>query len=340
MNARMYAVTPGVEAAWRALLEHITAEAGVRIRTMLPYPAPQPLETALGAPGPRLRLHVRLSDRAAARAGRAASPRRSRAPPGLRAAPVYRVGPHRARRRALQHARRYLRRPRRLDGRALAFRVQCVPPSPAALPDAARGRGSTREMVPQPRDCARDPRQRCASGASMSDRWMRTGTADREARPALTAGHSRARRHRRRDRCRRSSTAARRRLRRSEALRAAFCERLAHPWFSESRGHAADRGLRERSTPRLRATARLGPGSEGGRVRIPGLGRHERFRRCVATARGPADAVAASCIAEQEAPRDVEIASNRPVRRSRRAAARACGGTARCSGTRAVTGSA
>ena len=29
MNARMYAVTPEVEAAWRSLLEHITAEAGV-----------------------------------------------------------------------------------------------------------------------------------------------------------------------------------------------------------------------------------------------------------------------------------------------------------------------
>jgi ABC-type phosphate/phosphonate transport system substrate-binding protein len=43
MNARMYAVTPQAEAAWRALLEHVTAEAGADFR-YLPYPAPQPLE--------------------------------------------------------------------------------------------------------------------------------------------------------------------------------------------------------------------------------------------------------------------------------------------------------
>src|ERR1700680_4995060 len=43
MNARMYAVTPEVEAAWRALLEHITHEAGVTL-SYLRYPAPQPLE--------------------------------------------------------------------------------------------------------------------------------------------------------------------------------------------------------------------------------------------------------------------------------------------------------
>lgn len=42
-NARMYAVTPEVEAGWRALLEHIAEEAGVRL-TYVPYPAPQPLE--------------------------------------------------------------------------------------------------------------------------------------------------------------------------------------------------------------------------------------------------------------------------------------------------------
>src|SRR2546430_10883928 len=43
MNARMYAVTPAVEAGWRALLEHITQEARVPL-TYVPYPAPQPLE--------------------------------------------------------------------------------------------------------------------------------------------------------------------------------------------------------------------------------------------------------------------------------------------------------
>lgn len=42
-NARMYAVTPEVEAAWRALLEHVANEAAVPL-TYVPYPAPQPLE--------------------------------------------------------------------------------------------------------------------------------------------------------------------------------------------------------------------------------------------------------------------------------------------------------
>lgn len=42
-NARMYAVTPPVEAAWRELLAHVASEAAVPL-TYLPYPAPQPLE--------------------------------------------------------------------------------------------------------------------------------------------------------------------------------------------------------------------------------------------------------------------------------------------------------
>lgn len=53
VNARMYAVTAEVEAAWRTLLEHIAREADVSCH-YLPYPAPQPLEdlwarTDLGA---------------------------------------------------------------------------------------------------------------------------------------------------------------------------------------------------------------------------------------------------------------------------------------------------
>jgi ABC-type phosphate/phosphonate transport system substrate-binding protein len=42
-NARMYSVTPAVEAAWRELLDRIAADAGVPL-TYVPYPAPQPLE--------------------------------------------------------------------------------------------------------------------------------------------------------------------------------------------------------------------------------------------------------------------------------------------------------
>jgi ABC-type phosphate/phosphonate transport system substrate-binding protein len=43
MNARMYAVTPAVEAAWRSLLDEVTRTAGVEF-SYFPYPAPQPLE--------------------------------------------------------------------------------------------------------------------------------------------------------------------------------------------------------------------------------------------------------------------------------------------------------
>ena len=43
MNARMYAVTPAVEAAWRALLEHVARDAQVEL-DYVAYPAPQPLE--------------------------------------------------------------------------------------------------------------------------------------------------------------------------------------------------------------------------------------------------------------------------------------------------------
>ncbi len=42
-NARMYAVTPQVETAWRALLGHVARDAAV-VLTYVPYPAPQPLE--------------------------------------------------------------------------------------------------------------------------------------------------------------------------------------------------------------------------------------------------------------------------------------------------------
>lgn len=49
MNARMYAVTPAVEATWRSLLERITAQAGVTF-DYVAYPAPQPLETLWARP--------------------------------------------------------------------------------------------------------------------------------------------------------------------------------------------------------------------------------------------------------------------------------------------------
>ena len=42
-NARMYAVTPEVEARWRELLARIAEDAGIEL-DYVPYPAPQPLE--------------------------------------------------------------------------------------------------------------------------------------------------------------------------------------------------------------------------------------------------------------------------------------------------------
>jgi ABC-type phosphate/phosphonate transport system substrate-binding protein len=48
-NARMYAVTPQVEAHWRTLLGHIGREADVAL-DYLPYPAPQPLEALWSRP--------------------------------------------------------------------------------------------------------------------------------------------------------------------------------------------------------------------------------------------------------------------------------------------------
>jgi len=43
MNARMYAAAPGVEDAWRRLMERVTKDAGVELK-YVPYPAPEPLE--------------------------------------------------------------------------------------------------------------------------------------------------------------------------------------------------------------------------------------------------------------------------------------------------------
>ena len=48
-NARMYAVTPEAEAAWRELLARVAAEADVALDYM-PYPAPQPLEQLWARP--------------------------------------------------------------------------------------------------------------------------------------------------------------------------------------------------------------------------------------------------------------------------------------------------
>ena len=49
MNARMYAVTPEVEAAWRRLLGLVAQEADAEL-SYLPYPAPQPLELLWSRP--------------------------------------------------------------------------------------------------------------------------------------------------------------------------------------------------------------------------------------------------------------------------------------------------
>jgi ABC-type phosphate/phosphonate transport system substrate-binding protein len=48
-NARMYAVTPAVEEAWRELLAQVAADADVTLR-YVPYPAPRPLEDLWSRP--------------------------------------------------------------------------------------------------------------------------------------------------------------------------------------------------------------------------------------------------------------------------------------------------
>jgi len=48
-NARMYAVAPEAEAAWRNLIAHVTDEAGVAL-DYVAYPAPQPMEVLWARP--------------------------------------------------------------------------------------------------------------------------------------------------------------------------------------------------------------------------------------------------------------------------------------------------
>jgi ABC-type phosphate/phosphonate transport system substrate-binding protein len=48
-NARMYAVAPEAEAAWRELIAHVADEAGVALE-YISYPAPQPLEALWARP--------------------------------------------------------------------------------------------------------------------------------------------------------------------------------------------------------------------------------------------------------------------------------------------------
>jgi ABC-type phosphate/phosphonate transport system substrate-binding protein len=48
-NARMYAVTPEAESAWRQLLAHVADDAAVPLE-YLPYPAPRPLEDLWSRP--------------------------------------------------------------------------------------------------------------------------------------------------------------------------------------------------------------------------------------------------------------------------------------------------
>ena len=48
-NARMYGVTPGIEAAWQALLANVADDAGVAL-AYTPWPAPNPLEKLWARP--------------------------------------------------------------------------------------------------------------------------------------------------------------------------------------------------------------------------------------------------------------------------------------------------
>ncbi len=128
-NARMYAVTPDVEAAWQQLIEHVAQDAGVPL-TYEAYAAPQPLEVLwrrsdlgcvfmCGYP-----IATKLAD---------VQPIASPIPDATWAAgrALYRSDLIVRADSAFQDARGHLRRDARLDGRALPLGLQRPAPSPA-----------------------------------------------------------------------------------------------------------------------------------------------------------------------------------------------------------------
>ena len=135
VNARMYSVTPAVEALWRELLERITTEARVPLR-YVPYPAPQPLEDLWSRPdlGCVFMCGFPLALGLAPVVPVAAPVPRADWASGKTAVSLQ---PDRARRRPVPYARRHVRWTRRMDRRALALRVQRVSPPSARLPHAA-----------------------------------------------------------------------------------------------------------------------------------------------------------------------------------------------------------
>ena len=102
-NARMYAVTPEAEEAWRGLLGHSPRRRAWT--SLMPYPAPQPLERAVAPARSRLRLHVRLSRSPWNCAESCRSRRRSRAPPGPAGRAALPLRPDRARRRPFRRSK-------------------------------------------------------------------------------------------------------------------------------------------------------------------------------------------------------------------------------------------
>ena len=135
-NARMYAVTPQVRDAWRALFDWVSRYSGIPL-VYVDHAAPAPLEDAVVASRSRRYIHVRLSLRVghaeAADPGSASSIAAALPPPaGLL---------HRLRRsggQQIPQRQRYLRRPHRLDGSSFAIRIQRRPASPVAVPARIR----------------------------------------------------------------------------------------------------------------------------------------------------------------------------------------------------------
>ena len=144
MNARMYAVTPEVESAWRQLLEHVAAEARRPARPTCPTrrrsrssgSGRAPISARCSCAAIRVALEARARG-----PDRGADPERAL---GAAAQAVYRTDLIVRSDAPLPNTRGHLRQARRLDGEPLAVRLQCVPAPAACLPHARATRAVSR----------------------------------------------------------------------------------------------------------------------------------------------------------------------------------------------------
>ena len=262
-NARMYAVTPAVEVAWRELLGHIARESGVALH-YLRYPAPQPLET----------LWAREDLGAVFMCGYPVALKL--APVTALAAPIPRA-PW-AQGRALYRSDLIVREDspyQRLEdtfgGRAgwtvshsqsgfNAFRHELLAYRSAARPTLYAEMLGDLVTARRVLDAVREgEHRRRAPGCVLAP-------LDRAACPGAHRGHPRARLHA-------AHPDARVRRRRARAgasmvarLRAAFLEAQRRPWFGALGGYATTGGICAGEQRRIRGALGMGSAGAGGRL--------------------------------------------------------------------------